>query len=166
MGGGECALLTVRPYRREELPWIVKCAVQTSADQVVAREAPGGSPEVVAAQACRMYESVLMTPQATLLVADWPPGVRGEGPAGYALLLPQPNAFTGEREVVIMDIYTNPVLRGRHVGRLLVEKAAEYARSIGCRSLVAQIALHNGPSRRLFERAGFAQERVVVGRRL
>ena len=159
-------MLTVRPYRREDLPHIVKCGVQTAAGQLVAREAPGASAEGVAAQASRMFEWVLMTPQATLLVAEWPAGTQRQEPAGYVLLMPQPNAFTGEREVVVMDIYTNPALRGHRLGRLLLDKAAEYARAIGCPSLVAQVALHNGPSRRLFERCGFAGERVVVGRRL
>jgi len=132
----------------------------------VGRELPGATSQGVAGQLHQMYRNVLMAPQATILVADWPPGLRGEGPAGYALLYPQANAFTGERELIVMDVYANPVLRGRRVGRLLLEKAAEYARGIGCSSLAAQVALHNQPSLRLFERCGFGAERVVVGRRL
>jgi len=114
-----------------------------------------------------MYAMALAMPGGAVLVVDWPHGVAGDrGPAAYALLMPQPNAFTGERELVVLDIYVNPHLRGHRVARLLLDRAAGYARSIGCGMLVAQVALHNRSSLRLFEGAGFAGERVVLGRRL
>jgi ribosomal protein S18 acetylase RimI-like enzyme len=159
-------MLTVRPCRPEELTAILECGVRTAVAQLVARDLPGATADGVRNQLCRMYQNALLVPDATVLVADWPPGVKGEGPAAYALLMPQPNAFTGEREVVILDIYTAPALRGHQVGRTLLSHAATYARSVGARSCVAQIAVHNAASRAMFQRAGFADERVVVGRRV
>ncbi|HYF92734.1 MAG TPA: GNAT family N-acetyltransferase [Symbiobacteriaceae bacterium] len=159
-------MLEIRAYRRDEVPGIVGCSVQTAVGQLVARDLPGATAQGVAAQIGLMYQNALMMPDATILVADWPAGVRGNGPAAYALVMPQPNGFTGEREVVVLDIYTNPALRGRKVGRRLMERVMQYARQVGAGGVVAQIAVHNAASRALFRSSGFAEERMVVGRRV
>lgn len=164
-------MLAVRPYRLNELPAILERGVQTATAQVVGREAPGAGYEQVAGQLHRMYRNALAVPQSTILVVDWPSPATATAapaatPAAYALLTPQPNAFTAEPEVIIMDIFTDPALRGRGVGRALLESAAEYARSIGCRGLIAQVALHNQPSLAMFAGSGFRGERVVMGKRL
>jgi len=92
--------------------------------------------------------------------------VQEAGPAAYTLLLPQPNAFTGEPELMVMDIYTHPQVRGRGIGKELLAAAARYAHTVGCRSMAAQVALHNEASLRLFRSCGFQEERVLLGRRL
>lgn len=158
--------MVIRPYRADELPLVLATSSRTAAEQLVRRDLPAATPDRVAAQLYRMYQNALLVPQTTILVADWPPGVKGEGLAGYALLMPQPNAFTGEPELVVLDVYTSPVLRGRGVGKALLARAAEYGRAAGCASVAAQVALHNSASLRMFGGAGFEQERVVVGRRL
>lgn len=166
------AMMQVRPYRREELPAILACSVQTAQAQLVGRDLPGATPQGLVRQITGMYESALMMPDATILVADWPAGGQGAaagqapGPAAYVLAMPQPNPFTGEREVIVLDIYTNPALRGRKVGRMLLDHVTAYAKRVGAGSLVAQIAVHNAASRALFRSAGFVEERVVVGRRV
>jgi ribosomal protein S18 acetylase RimI-like enzyme len=159
-------MVAIRTYRADELPAIVQRGVATALAQVVGREAPAGSYENVSGQLQRMYQQALQVPYTTILVADWPPGTSGDGPAAYALLMPQPNAFTAESELIILDIFTDPALRGRRVGRELLKLASQYARAAGCRSLVAQVALHNQPSLKLFMGSGFQGERVVLGRRL
>jgi ribosomal protein S18 acetylase RimI-like enzyme len=158
--------LSIRLYRQEELPIILQRGVQTAQVQLSARELPSGDPQAVAAQLYRMYQSALQTSGAAIAVVDRPMEMGREGPAAHALLMPQSNPFTGERELVVLDIWTDPALRGRQLGKALLQWAEGYGRSIGCGSLVAQVALQNAPSLRLFERSGFAQERVVVGRRL
>lgn len=162
----------IRHYRADELPFILRRGVETSLAQVVPREAPGAAVGGVAEQLHRMYQLTLQQPGAAILVAEWPPGTAtpqvaaAEGPAAYVLLLPQPNAFTGEPELMVMDIFTHPFLRGRGVGKGLLAAAEQYARSLGCASSAAQVALHNGSSLRLFSSCGFQQERVLLGRRL
>lgn len=162
--GGE-AVAVVRAYRREELPAILGCSIGTAAAQLVGRDLPAATALGLAGQIRQMYENALVIPDATILVADWPPGMNGSGPAGYALVMPQPSGFTGERELVVLDIFVSPALRGRKVGRLLLEQVLAYARRVGAGSVVAQIAVHNAASRGLFRASGFVEERVVVGRR-
>lgn len=162
--------MQVRSFRRDELPAILACSVQTAKAQLVARDLPGATSQGLVRQITSMYESALMMPDTTILVMDWPAGGKeggqAPGPAAYVLVMPQPNPFTGEREVVVLDIYTHPALRGRKVGRMLLEHVSAYAKRVGAGSLVAQIAVHNQASRALFRSAGFAEERVVVGRRV
>lgn len=158
-------MLIIRSYRAEEMPWILQRAMETAWAQLVGRDLPHASSEAVAGQVQLMYQMALQTPHATILVADWPQGMEEAGPAAYALLMPQPNAFTGAREVIVLDIFTDPRLRGRRVGRSLLYHAEQYARSVGCQSLVAQVALHNRSSLQMLTGAGFQAERVVVGKR-
>lgn len=159
-------MIGIRPYRVDELPLVVACSARAAVDQLVRRDLPGATHERVAGQVYRMYQNALLMPQATVLIADWPSGTGGEGVAGYALLMPQPNAFTGEKELVVMDIYTSPSLRGKGLGKAMLQRAFDYARAVGCGSLAAQVALHNQASLALFRSSGFEGERVVVGRRV
>lgn len=157
--------MNIRVYQPEELSAILVRASQTAMAQVSQREQPDAAYEAVAGQIHQMYQMVLRTPGSALLVADWPPGVIGQGPAGYVLLMPQPNPFTGAKEMFVMDIFTDPRLRGARVGKQLLEFARWYARFAGCQGIAAQVALHNPESLRLFTRSGYQPERVVVGQR-
>lgn len=157
-------MLSIRHYRTEELPRILERGLRTALDQLVQRDRPAATTAGVKHQTDRMYQIALTTPQSTILVADWP-GLP-DPPAGHALLMPQNNPLTGDPEIFVLDIFTHPALRGRGVGKELLRAAETYARSVGCRSLAAQVALHNQSSMRMFLGTGYQQERVVVGKRL
>jgi len=136
-------------------------------DQLVGRELPLAREDALRYQFHTMYRMVLGTPDSALLVAELPTGLSAgaaPGPVGHVLLLPQANPFTGAPEVVVMDIWVHPDLRSRGIGSRLLAEAERHARQVGARGLVAQIALHNAASLKLFQRAGFAPERVVAGK--
>lgn len=155
-------MLQVRPFRAEELPAIIGQAVQTAQAQVSPRELPGASREGTLKQVSRMYQNALGVPGTIILVVDGP----GAAPSAYLCAMPQENPFTSERELIILDIFTHPSMRGQGVAQAMIAKAEAHARSIGCRGLVAQVALHNQSSLRLMSAARFGPERVVLGRRL
>lgn len=152
----------VRILRVDELPGVIQRATETAMNQLVARDRPFASPDAVAAQIRQMYETALRQPYAAVLAIDWPGG--GPGPAAHALVMAQPSAMTGVGEVVVLDAYTAPALRGQGLGRTLLEAAREYARSLGCAGVVAQVAIHNQASMRMLTAAGFVPERLVMGR--
>lgn len=156
-------MVLVRPYRVEELPLVLRRGLASAWDQLVDRELGWAQPDAMGRQFHEMYRAVLSAPGGNLLVAELPSPPE-PGPVGHALLFPQPNPFTGVREVVVMDIWVHPFLRGRSIGSRLLQEAEMYARILGARGLAAQISLHNQASLALFRRAGFRQERVVVGR--
>jgi len=158
-------MVSVRPYRMEELPQVLARGLASAWDQLVDRERGRARADAMRRQFHEMYRMVLSTPGGALFVAELPAPPE-PGPVGHALLLPQPNPFTGVREVVVMDIWVHPALRRRSIGSRLLQEAEGYASRIGGRGLVAQIALHNQASLALFGRSGFRQDRVVVGRGL
>lgn len=153
----------IRPYRIEELPIVIHRGLASAWDQLMERDRLVAQPEGMGYQFREMYRAVLSTPGSGLLVAD-ADGLPEPGPAGHALLYSQPNPFTGVQEVVVMDIWVHPAVRGRGIGSALLQEAERQARSVGGRGLVAQIALHNQASLALFHRNGFQQERVVTGK--
>lgn len=153
----------IRPYRMEELPVIMQRGLASAYEQLSERERPMAQPDGMARQFTEMYRGVLSNPGGTILAADGA-GLPDPGPGAHALLLPQPNPFTGVREVVVMDIWVHPSLRGNGIGSALIREAERFSRSVGGRGLVAQIALHNQASLALFGRMGFQQERVVAGK--
>ncbi|MEW8979024.1 MAG: GNAT family N-acetyltransferase [Symbiobacterium sp.] len=161
-------MVRVRAYRPAELPLVLARGVASARDQLVGRERPHACGGALERQFHEMYRLVLSVPDSALLVAELagppPPGAPDGALAGHVLLLPQGNPFTGAPEVVVMDIWVHPALRGRGIGTRLLAAAEAHARRIGARGLVAQIALHNGASLALFRRSGFVQERVVVGK--
>jgi len=155
----------IRPYRPEELSLVIQRGLASAYNQLTDRDRLVATPERMTRQFREMYRAVLSTPGSALLVAE-SPGLPEPGPAGHALLFPQPNPFTGVTEVVVMDIWVHPALRGRRIGSALLDEAERHARSIGAAGMVAQIFQQNQPSQALFSRAGFQLERYVTGKPL
>jgi ribosomal protein S18 acetylase RimI-like enzyme len=159
-------MVRLRPCQPGELTWIIARATQSAGEQLVARQRSHVPPTSIATQVVRMFTNVLALPDGALLVIDWPDGTTGDGVAGYVLLMKQQDAFTGALELVVMDLFTHPSLRGRHLAQAILQQAEAYGRSKGCLSMLAQVAVHNQASIRSFVRAGYQSERHVVGKSL
>lgn len=155
-------MLTVRTYRADELPLILQRGIATARAQLMERDLPAATSPALSQQVVAMFQGALQAPGGTILVVDGADA--SPGPIAYALVMPQPSNFTGARELIVLDIWVDPALRGRGVGRSLLEQVEQYARSLGCSGLIAQVARHNRASLQMFLGAGFEQERVVVGK--
>lgn len=155
--------MQVRQHRPDELTGFIHRALGTAWGQLVERERPAAAEAGIVHQMTEMYRQALSRHGGMVLVLEG--SGPGAGPLAHALVAPQPNPFTGEGELVVLDIFVDPALRGRRVGQRLLAEAERYARSIGCGSLVAQVALQNEASLRLFRGAGLQPERLVLGRR-
>jgi len=75
-----------------------------------------------------------------------------EGVVGWAQLMPWRQRGY---EVVEDLVYVDPVYQKRGVGRELLSRAVEAARSTGCRTIVASVATDNVPGLKLHESLGF-----------
>ena len=71
---------------------------------------------------------------------------------GWAQLLPWRQRGY---EVVEDLVYVDPLFQGRSVGRQLLAKLIEEARSTGCRTIVASVAADNRAGLRLHQSLGF-----------
>ena len=71
---------------------------------------------------------------------------------GWARLLPWRQRGY---ELVEDLVYVDPVYQKRGVGRELLSRAIEAARTTGCRTIVASVAADNGPGLKLHQSLGF-----------
>lgn len=149
----------VRPAKVEEIGLLMERSVETASNQLMAREARLTSWSQLAGQMQRMFSLSLGAEGGACLLA-----AEGEVTGGYILLMPAPNSFTGLPELVVMDIWVDPELRGQGLARLLLEGAEVWGRRVGTTGLVAQVAVQNQPSLRTFLKAGYQVERYILGK--
>jgi GNAT superfamily N-acetyltransferase len=66
----------------------------------------------------------------------------------------------------LQDLFTDPDLRGRGIGRSLVEAVSAWARERGCGRLYWHTQRHNDTARRLYDRLGEHRDFIVYTRPL
>lgn len=81
--------------------------------------------------------------------------------AGYIRMVPATPLAANAHVRQIQGLAVDGELRGRGIGRALVEAACERARQEGARRLTLRVLGHNGPARALYERCGFTVEGVL-----
>ncbi|MFI6446518.1 GNAT family N-acetyltransferase [Kitasatospora sp. NPDC050543] len=82
---------------------------------------------------------------------------------GYVRQVP-PTPLDSNRHVrQIQGLAVDSDVRGRGVGRALVEAACDAARGEGARRITLRVLGHNAPARRLYARCGFREEGALPG---
>jgi ribosomal protein S18 acetylase RimI-like enzyme len=79
----------------------------------------------------------------------------GEGPDAISLLRFRRSVWTGELEAYLQELYVVPRLRGRGVGRALLEETMEVARERGATTIDLNTGETDTAARRLYESCGF-----------
>jgi ribosomal protein S18 acetylase RimI-like enzyme len=79
----------------------------------------------------------------------------GEGPDGFAQLRFRPSLYAGALDVYIEELYVVPELRGRGIGRALLEAAMDHARERGAAHIELTTSEDDVAARSLYASAGF-----------
>lgn len=79
----------------------------------------------------------------------------GEGPDAIALLRFRPSVWTGQPEAHLQELYVAPALRGRGIGRALLEATFEAARAAGATGIDLNTGETDTAARALYESSGF-----------
>ncbi len=79
----------------------------------------------------------------------------GDGPDGLSLLRFRPSLWTGEPETHLQELYVVPDLRGRGIGRRLLEETLEFARAAGATGIDLNTGETDTAARALYESMGF-----------
>ena len=86
--------------------------------------------------------------------------------AGFIWVAEFPRGFTGEHEAFVLDVYVDERHRGSGLGGRLMETGEEWAREQGMQGIALNVASHNAPARKLYERLGYQIESVQMSKRL
>ncbi len=79
----------------------------------------------------------------------------GEGPEGFALLRFRPGLYSAGPECYLAELYVVPDRRGQGIGRALMERAFEVARSRGADHMDLGTSTDDIAAIALYERLGF-----------
>ncbi|HET7444450.1 MAG TPA: GNAT family N-acetyltransferase [Solirubrobacterales bacterium] len=79
----------------------------------------------------------------------------GAGPDGLALLRFRPALWAEGMEAYLQELYVVPGLRGRGIGRVLLEAAMDLARETGAAGIDLNTGETDTAARALYESAGF-----------
>ena len=80
----------------------------------------------------------------------------GEPPCGVAILRIRPSIWSRAPEVYLAELYVEPKMRGKGVGRALMEAALELARAGGARYMDLGTSEADVAARALYESLGFS----------
>jgi ribosomal protein S18 acetylase RimI-like enzyme len=93
-------------------------------------------------------------PDSIIYIAEDEAGKR----AGFLHLQIQIDYFNGKRVGYISDIAVDSSFEGQGVGRILLDKAEEWARTKGCHLLSLYVFSSNSRARKIYEKLGFNEE--------
>jgi ribosomal protein S18 acetylase RimI-like enzyme len=79
----------------------------------------------------------------------------GEGPNGISLIRFRPSVWTDGPEAHLQELYVVPALRGRGIGRTLLEATLATAREAGAGGVDLNTGATDTAARALYESAGF-----------
>jgi ribosomal protein S18 acetylase RimI-like enzyme len=80
----------------------------------------------------------------------------GAGPDGISLLRFRSSVWTGGPEAHLQELYVVPALRGRGIGRALLEATMEVAREAGATGIDLNTGTTDTVARALYESCGFS----------
>ncbi len=81
---------------------------------------------------------------------------------GFAQLFPSFSSGRAAATFILNDLFVDPESRGKGAGKALLEKAADYGRSVGAVRLTLATAKDNSAAQSLYEGAGWARETKFV----
>lgn len=91
----------------------------------------------------------------------------GKGPDGIALVRFRTSVWTGRPEAHLQELYVSPALRGRGIGRALLDATLTTAREAGATFIDLGTAEADTAARTLYESCGFTnRERKPDGPRM
>jgi ribosomal protein S18 acetylase RimI-like enzyme len=98
-----------------------------------------------------------------LMAGDTRVLLAGPGPDGLAVLRLRPSIWSSGLECYLAELYVVPPLRGRGIGRALMEAAIELARAEGADHMDLGTSEDDVAARALYERMGFTRHEGGAG---
>jgi ribosomal protein S18 acetylase RimI-like enzyme len=74
--------------------------------------------------------------------------------------------MTGNSSGFIYDIFVKEELRGKGIGKKLIEKAESYCRQRGYSRLSLMVSAHNQPALKLYASTGFKKDQIYMDKEI
>ena len=97
---------------------------------------------------------VNQTPEAVIFIAEDEKGV----PLGFIQLQPGTDYYNHDKHGHIGNVIVAPEGEGQGIGRMLMEKAEEWARAQGFRWLTLSVFAQNLRAREIYQRLGYGED--------
>jgi GNAT superfamily N-acetyltransferase len=134
--------ITVRPAVSEDIPMILRFIRELAAYE---REPDA----VVATEAGLLRDGWQEPVRFKALMAEY-----GGEPVGFALYFWSYSTWVGHHGIRLEDLYVTPPMRGRGIGRALLQRLARIAVDEGCSRLEWDVLDWNTPAIAVYERMG------------
>jgi GNAT superfamily N-acetyltransferase len=134
--------ITVRPAVSEDIPMILSFIRELAAYE---REPDA----VVATEAGLLRDGWQEPVRFKALMAEY-----GGEPVGFALYFWSYSTWVGHHGIRLEDLYVTPPMRGRGIGRALLQRLARIAVDEGCSRLEWDVLDWNTPAIAVYERMG------------
>jgi GNAT superfamily N-acetyltransferase len=134
--------ITVRPTVSEDIPMILSFIRELAANE---REPDA----VVATEAGLLRDGWQEPVRFKALMAEY-----GGEPVGFALYFWSYSTWVGHHGIRLEDLYVTPPMRGRGIGRALLQRLARIAVDEGCSRLEWDVLYWNTPAIAVYERMG------------
>jgi ribosomal protein S18 acetylase RimI-like enzyme len=85
---------------------------------------------------------------------------------GYLFVGESKNNMTGNSSGFIYDIFVKEELRGKGIGKKLIEKAESYCRQRGYSRLSLMVSAHNQPALKLYASTGFKKDQIYMDKEI
>jgi ribosomal protein S18 acetylase RimI-like enzyme len=104
----------------------------------------------------QLLKKAMETPEpgSAIYIAEDETGKR----AGFLHLQTQTDYFNEKKVGYISDLAVDTAFEGQGVGRVLLDKAEEWARAEGCHLLLLYVFSNNSRARKIYEKFGFKEE--------
>lgn len=153
-------LLTIRPATPTDAPTILRFIRELADYERALREVRATEADLLRDgwNLAPDGRTPLLTPQPQrfrALLADWTAGANQPAqPAGFALFFPSYSTWLGHHGIRLEDIYVTPSLRGKGIGKALLQTVARIAVGEGCDRLEWDVLTWNTPAIAVYERIG------------
>lgn len=154
----------IRPARQSDWPQILEISAEYVWAQLPLDRRGEGSLAMVRANLERRIQRIQGSqgvPNEAFVMED-PHGLL----AGYIWLCEKKDEWTSQKEGFILDLYVNPELRGRGLGRRLMQWAEQWAQIKGYRHLSFSIFPSNDVTRQLSDSLGYRMDSLRMRKRL
>ena len=85
---------------------------------------------------------------------------------GYLWIGEGTNMMTGLKHGYIYDIFVKEELRGKGIGKILLEKAQSYCREKGYSRILLMVSVNNETAMKLYSKMGFKAEQTYMAKAL